>query len=57
LAEHHPGRSAARAEHEAPEFKMIDKFPMTAEGYAALEAELKYCREEERPGMSRSMLR
>ena len=46
-----------RKNHEAPEFKMIDKFPMTAEGYAALEAELKYCREEERPGMSRSMLR
>lgn len=28
---------------------MKNKIPMTAEGYNALEAELKYCREVERP--------
>jgi hypothetical protein len=28
---------------------MMDKIPMTAEGYAALEAHLKHCREDERP--------
>ena len=27
----------------------MDKIPMTAEGYAALEADLKHCREVERP--------
>jgi transcription elongation factor GreA len=27
----------------------MDKIPMTAEGYAALEAHLKHCREDERP--------
>jgi transcription elongation factor GreA len=27
----------------------MDKIPMTAEGYAALEADLKHCRELERP--------
>jgi hypothetical protein len=34
---------------------MIDKFPMTAEGYAAHEAELKYCREVERPRILQQM--
>lgn len=34
---------------------MIDKFPMTAEGYVALEAELKYCREVERPRILQQM--
>jgi transcription elongation factor GreA len=29
--------------------QMIDKIPMTAEGYAALVTELKHCREVERP--------
>jgi transcription elongation factor GreA len=28
---------------------MTEKIPMTAEGYSALEAQLKYCREVERP--------
>jgi transcription elongation factor GreA len=30
----------------------MDKIPMTAEGYAALEADLKHCREVERPRIS-----
>src|SRR6185369_10953512 len=29
--------------------RMTEKIPMTAEGYSALEAQLKYCREVERP--------
>ncbi len=28
---------------------MVDKIPMTAEGYSALEAELKHCQQVERP--------
>jgi transcription elongation factor GreA len=31
------------------ETKMVDKIPMTAAGYTALEAELKHCQQSERP--------
>jgi transcription elongation factor GreA len=38
-----------REERKVTSSRTMDKIPMTAEGYATLEAELKHCREIERP--------
>ena len=38
-----------RPRHFISSTRTMDKIPMTAEGYAALEADLKHCREVERP--------